>query len=110
VSRFFSGEHGVTLNEYAAGGDVVWEDAEFLAHVEAPEDVTIGGQDFGGGRGRLPRSGGRSEILGFVLKVAVVAVRLTVHVKSDDFASVRDGVGDARFNEWRGTLTKILPV
>jgi hypothetical protein len=31
----------------------------------------------------LPRSGGRSEILGFVLEVAVVAVGLAVHVKSD---------------------------
>ena len=67
-------------------GDVVREDAQLLAHVEAPHDVPVQGCEFDGG---LARTG---DGLALPLEGAVVAVGQAIGVEAHDFASVCDDV------------------
>ena len=83
----------------------MWEHAELLHHVVAPEDVGVR-------RSGLHRrlAGVEGHILRLILVDAVVAVGHAIHVEADDFTAVGDDIGLITDDGGRGADADVFPV
>ena len=91
-------------DQHRAAGDVMRENAELLAHVVAPYDITIA----------LPHLDRRfvhpGEIFCFVFELPVVAIFHPVHVSGEHFAAVRENVCALALDVRRRAEAEKLPV
>src|SRR6266568_459475 len=99
-----AGVKDVVNDEERAVGGVVREDAEFVHHVVAPNDVGILRAGFD------PGFAGTGDVWRLVLERAVVAVGHALGIQTEDFAAAAHQVNPVALDRGRGEQAQALPI